>query len=396
MTMGHGGTELPLAMLLVFGTAKLLGELAETLKMPNIVGEIIAGVLLGPSVLALVKPASVRELADLGVMFLLFRVGLEVRASDLVKVGKTASVVAILGVVVPLVMGYGIYRWSGASNIESLFVGAAMVATSVGITAQVLAGMGLLNVLASRIILAAAVIDDILGLIVLAIVGSVSQGTVNVLQLATTAAISIGFTIFVLSVGGKTVGSVLPKVEKRMKGVESQFSLAMILLFGLALFASYAGVAAIIGAFLAGVALAETVNHRVHILAQGVTELLVPFFLAGIGLALDVNVLKDPKVFGLAMLITAAAVVSKLVGCGLGAWPLGFAEAKRIGAGMVPRGEVGMVVAQIGATMGTISQQAYGVVVVMAVLTTVIAPILLTWTFGSIAGEPEETNLSIE
>jgi Kef-type K+ transport system membrane component KefB len=396
MSLGHGGSELPLAMLLVFGAAKLLGEIAESLKMPNIVGEIAAGVLLGPSMLALVKPESVRELADLGVMFLLFRVGLEVRASDLVKVGRTASVVATLGVIVPLAMGYGIYRWSGASNIESLFVGAAMVATSVGITAQVLAGMGLLNVLASRIILAAAVIDDILGLIVLSIVSSLAHGSVNVLQLATTAALSIGFTLFVLSVGTRTVGAVLPRVEKRMKGVESQFSLAMVLLFGLALFASYAGVAAIIGAFLAGVALSEAVSPRVHVLAQGVGELLVPFFLAGIGLALDIHVLKDLKVLGLAALITIAAVVSKLIGCGLGAWPLGFTEAKRIGAGMVPRGEVGMVVAQIGATMGTISQQAYGVVVVMAVMTTIIAPVLLAWTFGSIAREPQESPLTIE
>jgi Kef-type K+ transport system membrane component KefB len=383
-------------MLLVFGAAKILGELAESLKMPNIVGEIIAGVLLGPSVLALVQPGQIRELAELGVLFLLFRVGLEVKASDLAKVGRTATLVAVLGVVVPLGMGYLIYRASGASNIESLFVGAAMVATSVGITAQVLAGMGLLNVLASRIILAAAVIDDILGLVVLAIVSSVAKGDVNVLELATTAAISIGFTVFILSFGSKTMMRILPKLDAMMKGVESQFSLALILLFALALFAHYAGVAAIIGAFLAGVALAETVNHRVHVLTQGVTELLVPFFLAGIGLALDVTVLRDPKVLALAGAITVAAVVSKLVGCGLGAWSLGFADAKRVGAGMVPRGEVGMVVAQIGATMGTISQQAYSVVVVMAVLTTVIAPVLLNWTFGSMASEPQESPLTIE
>jgi len=394
--MGHGDADLPLAMLLVFGSAKILGEIAETLKMPNIVGEILAGVVLGPSVLALVSPVSVKELAHLGVLFLLFRVGLEVRASDLVNVGKTASLVAILGVIVPFGMGYGIYHWSGAPPIESLFVGAAMVATSVGITAQVLAGMGLLNLLASRIILAAAVIDDILGLIVLAVVSSLAQGPVNIVQLATTAVLSIGFTIFVLSVGSKTVGTVLPKLEKRMKGIDSQFSVAMILLFALALLASYAGVAAIIGAFLAGVALSETVKHRVHVLAQGVTELLVPFFLAGIGLALDVRVLRDPKVLGLAALITVAAIVSKLLGCGLGAWSLGFEDARRVGAGMVPRGEVGMVVAQLGASMGTVSQQAYSVVVVMAVMTTVIAPLLLNWTFGSLAGQPEESPLTIE
>lgn len=383
-------------MLLVFSTAKILGEIAESLKMPNIVGEIIAGVLLGPSVLALVKPDQVHTLAQLGVVFLLFRVGLEVKASDLAKVGRTATLVAVFGVVVPLAMGYGIYRWSGATTIESLFVGAAMVATSVGITAQVLAGMGLLNALASRIILAAAVIDDILGLVVLAIVSSLAKGEVKVLELATTAAISIGFTVFILSFGSRTMVRLMPKLEKLMKGVESQFSLGLILLFGLALLAEYAGVAAIIGAFLAGVALAETVNHRVHVLTQGVTELLVPFFLAGIGLALDVTVLKDPKVLGLAAAITVAAVVSKLLGCGLGAWSLGMADARRVGAGMVPRGEVGMVVAQIGAGMGTISQQAYSVVVVMAVLTTVIAPVLLHWSFGSIAGEPQESPLTIE
>lgn len=396
MNLGHGGAELPLAMLLVFGAAKILGELAETCKIPNIVGEILAGVLLGPSVLALVQPASVRELADLGVMFLLFRVGLEVRPSDLTKVGKTASLVAVLGVLVPFVAGYAIYHWSGQSNIESLFVGAAMVATSVGITAQVLAGLGLLNALASRIILAAAVIDDILGLIVLAIVSSLAQGEVNVLQLTITAAIAIGFTLLVLGVGAKAVHSFLPRMESRMKGVESQFSLAMILLFALALLATYAGVAAIIGAFLAGVALAETASHRVHILTQGVTELLVPFFLAGIGLALDVQVLANPKVLALAAAITVAAVISKLIGCGLGAWPLGLQDARRVGAGMVPRGEVGMVVAQIGATMGTVSKETYSVVVVMAVFTTLIAPLLLKTTFKGIVAEPQEAPLTIE
>jgi len=383
-------------MLLVFGSAKLLGELCEAARLPNIVGQIVAGVILGPSLLGWVGPASVKELAELGILFLLFRVGLEVRPSDLASVGKTATVVATLGVIVPLLAGYAIYSASGATNIESLFVGAAMVATSVGITAQVLASMGLLSATASRIILAAAVIDDILGLIVLAVVSSMAQGQVNYVQLGITAAISIGFTLFVVSVGSRTIGRVLPRVEKRMKGGESQFTMAMILLFALAWLASMAGVAAIIGAFLAGVALAETVSHRVHDLAQGVSELLVPFFLASIGLAMDVNVLKDGPTLWLAAAITLAAVLSKLVGCGLGAWPMGWEEMKRIGSGMVPRGEVGMVVAQIGATMGTVSQKTYGIVVVMAVLTTLIAPLLLNWSFQSIARAPEDEPLRIE
>ena len=145
----QGSSELPMAMLLVFGTAKIMGEIFERLRMPNIVGEIIAGVVLGASVLNWVDPRQTAELADLGVIFLLFRVGLEVKASDLVKVGRVASLVALLGVLLPLAMGYGIYIYNGSNQIEALFVGTAMVATSVGITAQVLASKGLLNVRAS-------------------------------------------------------------------------------------------------------------------------------------------------------------------------------------------------------------------------------------------------------
>ena len=390
----HAGSQLPLAMLLVFGTAKILGEICERCGLPGIVGQILAGVLLGASVLNWVEPSQITQFSDLGVMFLLFRVGLEVKASDLFKVGRVASIVALLGVLLPFVMGYAIYVYSGSNQIEALFVGAAMVATSVGITAQVLAAKGLLNVRASRIILAAAVIDDILGLIVLAIVSSMARGSFDVLQLTTTAGLSIGFTLFVLSFGSRTVGRVLPGIDRRLRGGESQFSLAMILLFALAVFASYAGVAAIIGAFLAGVALAETVSHRVQDLAQGVTELLVPFFLAGIGLALDVNVLRDPRTLTLAAVITVAAIVSKLLGCGLGALSLGWPDARRIGAGMVPRGEVGMVVAQLGAAMGIVSKATYGVVVVMAVMTTVVAPVLLAVTFRSLAQMPEDPDES--
>lgn len=395
----HAGSQLPLAMLLVFGTAKIFGEISERLALPSIVGEILAGVLLGASVLNWVEPGQITQFSDLGVMFLLFRVGLEVKASDLFQVGRVASLVALLGVLLPFAMGYAIYIYTGSNQIEALFVGAAMVATSVGITAQVLAAKGLLNVRASRIILAAAVIDDILGLIVLAIVSSMARGSVDVLQLTTTAGLSIGFTLFVLSFGSRTMGRVLPGIDRRLRGGESQFSLAMILLFALAVFASYAGVAAIIGAFLAGVALAESVSHRVQDLAQGVTELLVPFFLAGIGLALDVNVLRDPRTLTLAAVITVAAIVSKLLGCGLGALSLGWPDARRIGAGMVPRGEVGMVVAQLGAAMGIVSKATYGVVVVMAVMTTVVAPVLLAVTFRSLAqmpADPDESPIRIE
>jgi Kef-type K+ transport system membrane component KefB len=387
MSAGHASAELALNMLLVFGSAKVLGEIGVAMRLPYIVGQIVAGVLLGPGMLDLVKFSSIEALAELGVMFLLFRVGLEVKPSELIRVGRTAALVAVLGVIVPFGAGYLLYLASGAGQIESLFVGAALVATSIGITAQVLASKGLLHHAASRIILGAAVIDDILGLLVLAVVSSVAGGEVNVLQLLITAAMAIGFTVLILRVGSHAVGSVLPHVAERIRGGDPHFTIAMVLLFALAVLASYAGVAAIIGAFLAGVALSESVTHRVHDLAFGVTELLVPFFLAGIGLALDVRVLADGHVLLVATLILAAAIASKLLGCAAGARMLGAADSWLIGAGMVPRGEVGMVVAQIGSTLGIVTQQTYGVVVIMAVFTTIVAPFLLDYTFRGVAPE---------
>jgi len=167
----HDPLPLPLALLIIFGSAKLLAEVCERLGQPGIVGEILAGALVGPSVLGWISPNEIlKALSDLGVMFLLFGVGLEVKASELLKVGGKAALVATIGVIVPFFAGWGILAAWGAPQIESVFVGAAMVATSVGITASVLSARRLLHEVASQIILAAAVIDDVLGLIVLAVV----------------------------------------------------------------------------------------------------------------------------------------------------------------------------------------------------------------------------------
>jgi Kef-type K+ transport system membrane component KefB len=385
-------TNIPLAMLAVFGTAKLLAELLEHFGMPGIIGEILAGVLLGPSVMGWIEPNQVLSaLADLGVMFLLFRVGLQVKSHELMRVGRTALVVAVLGVIVPFALGWGILAAWGAPHIESIFVGAAMVATSVGITAEVLSAKGVIDHMASRIILAAAVIDDVLGLIVLALVSSMARGRVNYLELALAGLAASGFTVIVARWGSRALGTVVPRVQGRLRAREAQFTVAMVVMFGLALLAEYAGVAAIIGAFLAGMALSDTIDRRVHDLTHGVSELLVPFFLAGIGLHIDVSVFSHPGTLVLAIVILVAAVVSKLAGCGLGAASLGWSNALRVGCGMAPRGEVGMVVAQIGLGIGVITKGIYGVVVFMAVATTLIAPPLLNLTYRNVrAGPPVE------
>lgn len=396
LAAGHEAARLPLGMLLIFGGAKLMSELFERLGQPGIVGEILAGVLLGPSLLGWVQPNEITTaLAELGVMFLLFRVGLEVKTSELFAVGRTALVVAVLGVILPFIAGWAICLAWGIRQIEAIFVGAAMVATSVGITAQVLAAKGYLSHRASQTILAAAIIDDVLGLLVLAVVSNLAEGRVDVLGLATTAVMAVSFTLLVVKFGNRALGTVVPQVEQRLKASEAQFNLALVLLFGLSLLAVYAGVAAIIGAFLAGMALGETVNHRVHDLAQGISELLVPFFLVGIGLNLDLAALASPGTLMLAVLITLAAVLSKLVGCGIGALPMGAKDALRVGTGMIPRGEVGMVVAQLGLTLGVVTRPVYGVVVLMAVATTLIAPPLLTRTFADVPAATPEEDFSI-
>lgn len=382
--------NLPLQMLIVFGAAKLLAEVSERLRLPGIVGGLLAGVLIGPSMLGWIHyDHLLHSLAELGVMFLLFQVGLEVKATELLRVGQTAVVVAILGVVLPFLLGWGILFIEGHPHLEAIFMGAAMVATSVGITAQVLAGKGLLHHRTAQIILAAAVIDDVLGLLVLAVVSSMGEGAgIDFLGLASTAVVSIGFVIAVAKYGTRTVSFVLPKMMERARVQEGEFAIAVCFLFIMALLATYSGVAAIVGAFLAGMALGETASDRLHTLVQGAGELMIPFFLASIGLQMDLSVFANNSTLILALIILLAAIASKAIGCGLGSIRLGMKDATRIGLGMVPRGEVGMVVAQVGLSRGNISQDVYGIAVFMAVMTTIVAPPLLNFAYRDLA-KPE-------
>jgi Kef-type K+ transport system membrane component KefB len=374
--------QVPLSMLVVFASAKLLSEIFERLGQPGIVGEILAGILIGPQVLGWMTPNEVLTiLSELGAMFLLFGVGLEVRPSELMKVGGTAVAVAVAGVGVSFFAGWGVSTLWGAVRVESIFTGAAMVATSVGITASVLASRRLLQTRAAKVILAAAVVDDVLGLIVLALVSGLAKGPVNYLDIALTGAIALAFTYFVATLGTRTVEKILPHVHAQVSLAEAEFALAMTLLFGLSLLAVFAGTAAIVGAFLAGMALGEKVDRRVHELTKGVTELLVPFFLVGIGLRFDLSVFATKSVLLLAGSIVLTAMASKFTACSLGAFRLGRMDAIRIGVGMIPHGEVGMVVAQIGLSIGVMPQSVYGIIVFMSMMTTLLAPPLLKLAF---------------
>ncbi len=377
-------TSVLLALFLMLAAAKVMAELFERLKQPAVVGEILAGVIIGPSVLGLIQPSEIISIvAEIGVIFLLFMVGLETKPQAILKVGRRALFVGTLGVIIPFIAGYFIAQAWGGSFVEAMFIGAALVATSVGITARVLGSLGLLDRETSRIILGAAVIDDILGLIILSVVSALSTGEVNYLELSKTAALAIAFIVFVAFVGSRVVNKVAPSIEK-LRLNKPYFNLGLILCLGLSVLSIYVGVAAIIGAFLAGMAMAEATedNPGMHKLTSGVTEFLVPFFLVNIGMQLNLTLFRDMDVVLLAVVITIAAVVTKFIGCGLGAWGLSWKEMGQVGVGMVPRGEVGIVVAQIGLGLAVITDRFFASVLFMAVATTLIAPPLIKIFFS--------------
>ena len=377
-------TKVLLTLFIMLAAAKLMAELFERLRQPAVAGEILAGVIIGPGLLHLAAPSEFTTvLAEIGVIFLLFNVGLETKPSAILKVGTRAALVAVLGVAVPFLGGWLLMRAFDSTSVQSLFVGTAMVATSVGITARVLSGMGLLDAPTARIILGAAVIDDILGLLVLALVSSVAAGTVRYIEILTTASLAIGFTAFVTFVGAPVITRMAPGVN-RLRSGHGMFVLGLVLCLGLSVAATYIGVAAIIGSFLAGMALAEAAQDHpnMHRQINGVTEFLVPFFLVNIGMQLRLDVFQSSSVLILCLMVTLVAVLTKLIGCGVGAMGLGIKRAGQVGMGMVPRGEVGIIVAQIGLSLAVIGPELYGVVLFMAVATTLIAPPFLKMLYA--------------
>lgn len=370
--------------------AKLMAEVFERIGQPPVVGEILAGILIGPSLLNWVQPSEIMStLAEIGVIFLLFTVGLKTRPRDLFAVGPMATLVAVLGVIVPFIAGYLLLLvWPGHSWVEAIFLGAAMVATSVGITARVLYGMGLVTAEASRIILAAAVIDDVIGLLVLAVVSSLASGQVDIAHIALTAALAVGFTLLTVFVGAGTVNRIKQRIIDLRIG-QSLFIFALVLCFGLAMLASLIGIAGIVGAFLAGVALSEaTEGTELHRQFEALVEFGVPFFLVNVGMQLKLGVFTAMDTLALAALVIVLAILTKFVGCGLATLRMGRRRAIQVGVGMIPRGEVGIVVAQIGLALAAVSDALYGVVLAMSVATTLAAPPLLKRAFAGERATP--------
>ena len=374
-----GVADILVALFVVLLAAKLGDELFKRLGQPALVGEILAGVVIGPSALGLVEPDETLEVfAELGVVFLLFWVGLETRLSEMRDVGPVAARVGALGVVVPFAAGYGAGIALGESGATSVFLGAALVATSVGITSAVLIELEALASTAARTILGAAVIDDILAMVLLAVaVGVADQGGVDLTSIGVVIALALGFVVFV-AIGGTRLVARWPDVFHAPRFSESPLLPAVILCLGLAAFAAQIGLAAIIGAFLAGMVVAETKDR--HDFEEEVAPLYAffpPFFFVFIGLEVDLGAFADAGTLGLLLAITVLAFATKFLSAWLAARSMGARDALVVALGMVPRGEVGIIVAGIGATAGVIEPDLFAVIVGMSIATTLVIPPLL-------------------
>jgi Kef-type K+ transport system membrane component KefB len=278
--------------------------------------------------------------------------------------------------------------------VESAFVATALVATSVGITARVLSDLGVIRSTEARIIIGAAVVDDILGLLLLAGVDSWGQDEFDVAQIGLTAAVAVGFVVFAALVGTRVVRRYSMHLE-RLHMRNAPFAVAMLLMLGLSALSGLIGLAAIIGAFIAGLMFAEAEEgFALELQAQPVYDFLVPFFFVIIGTKVDLGAFDDAEIIAIALVVTVLAVATKVVGGVAAATGMGARAAAIIAAGRVPRGEVGFVVASVGAGIGAVSGDMFAVVVFMSIATTLIVPPVLTWLYASAEAAAEEVQRS--
>jgi Kef-type K+ transport system membrane component KefB len=376
--MPHGTDSLLLQLFTIFVWAKVFGELFERMRLPAVLGEILAGVILGPYATRFVIPGdTIYSIAQVGAVFLLFTVGLETSPSDLIRVGRLSLRVAVAGIALPFAAGFLFLRLHNEPPHEAAFVAAAMVATSVGITARVLRDMCVHKSRTAQIILGAAVFDDILGMLLLGVlVSTVSTGGVQWLHLALVAIEAAGFALFMIFVAPRVVDRLEPGIQQ-MQTQDAPLVLALALCLGLSVAATRIGMAAIIGAFFAGLAFADySPRWNLEPRAQAINQLLAPFFFFTMGSRLDLSVFSRSVVL-LALALSALAVVSKIIGCGLPLYREGWRSMLQVGVGMTPRGEVALIIALIGLQMNMISQRAYALVIVMTAVTTILpAPFL--------------------
>lgn len=381
-----GAMSVPAVLLMLAGLlagAKLLGELAERVGQPAVLGELLAGVVLGPSVLAVVSPdlPVIHIMAEIGVVILLFQIGLETDLRRLMSVGGVAATVALVGVALPFLLGLWAERLLGLEPLPSLVAAAALTATSVGITARVLSDLGHLQDRESQVVLGAAVIDDIVGLIILAVVARLVAGaSLSVGSVAITTLIAFGFVVAAL-IAGRLIVPGLFRLLARIGNEQTLATMGLVTAFLLATVADAVGSALIIGAFTAGLIFAPTPHARP--IERGVVRLghfFVPIFFVAVGAAVDVRSFLDPRILLIGGVLIVAAIVGKVAA---GFAPFWFKGRKLVvGVGMVPRGEVGLIFAQTGLAAGVLDVGLFSAITLMVMVTTFIAPPALKALLG--------------
>ena len=391
--------------------AKLGGELFERARQPAVLGELFAGIVLGNLVMLgfngaepLKTNATIAALAEFGVIILLFEVGLESDLKEMVEVGWSSLLVAVLGVIAPFFLGWGVSALliPDEPRLVHIFIGATLCATSVGITARVFKDLGKLATREARIILGAAIIDDVLGLLILAVVAGAirAAATGGVLSMFDVALIALKSLAFL--VGAVAIGQLLmPRMLRGAGRLETRgvlLTLAISCCLVMAWAAAKVGLAPIVGAFAAGLVLdevhykpgGERKERDLHDLLQPVSTVLVPIFFVLMGLKVDLRLFARSDILGLAVALTVAAIIGKQI-CALGVVERGI-NRLAVGLGMIPRGEVGLIFAGIGATLmlptasgasqPVISSAIFGAVVIMVIITTLLTPIALKWSLG--------------
>jgi Kef-type K+ transport system membrane component KefB len=375
--------DLLLALIAIFVAAKLFGEIAERLGQPAVLGELLGGVLIGVSGLHLVDPhdVTIHLLSELGVILLLFLIGLETDLRKLMQVGGSATAVAIIGVVLPFFGGAALGYALGFRMMVAVFLGAALTATSVGITARVLSDLGHLQDDESQVVLGAAVVDDIIGLVLLTVVGTLAGGgDLTFLGVGRIVLVAFGFVFLAILIGSQLAPMLIRAID-RIEMKRGLFFAAVVFAFLLAYIANRVGSAIIIGSFAAGLVLARThrgkeIEREVHDVAQ----FFIPIFFVVVGAAVDLRSINpfDPdarRFLWIGLALTVIGVLGK-VAAGFVVWQKGLRRIV-IGVGMIPRGEVGLIFAQIGLSTKLISGGMYSAVALMVMLTTFIAPPLL-------------------
>lgn len=397
------GYLLDLALILL--STKVFGLITRRVKLPQVVGALLAGLILGPACIGILHQTDfIYQVSEIGVIVLMFCAGLETDIDELKKSGKASFVIALLGVIVPLLGGFAVAAYFNRPGmieptadvnviLQNVFIGVILTATSVSISVETLKEMGKLNTKAGNAILGAAIIDDILGIVALTIITSLADSSVNVAMVFIKI---IGFFIFV-GVGGYLLHVVF---QKWVKGYERDLQRFVILAFVICLLFSYCaeeffGVADITGAFFAGLIITKTTHTNYIARRFGILSyiLLSPVFFANIGLQVNLPSM-SPMIIGFAVALVVIAVLTKVVGCGVGAKLCKYSnkDCIRIGAGMVSRGEVALIVAAKGNAIGLISADLMGPIVIVVVITTIISPILLKMTFSEKGNKDESSD----